>query len=432
MLMNSALSDGIQMGASVRGTIDVKRALKGKIARVARPLCVLLLVAGMASAAFAAEKSYGPGVTDTEIKIGNIAPYSGPASAYSLIAKTEAAYFKMINESGGINGRKINFISYDDAYSPPKAVEQARKLIDSDEVLALFGTIGTASNSAIQAYMNRQKVPQLFVGSGAQRFADPKRFPWTIGWQPNYHTEADIYGQHIRSQEHPAKVAIIYQNDDLGRDFLAGIKQGLGDGAKTQLVAEASFEVSSPTIASAIVNLKASGADTLVIAAITKFATQTIKSVAELGWKPAMYLTNTSIAVDTVLKPAGLENAKGIISAAYRKDPADPAWNSDPGMQEFKTFMAKHLPAESLNDQSVYGYLEAQILVQTLKQCGDNLTRENIMAQAANLKGVELGLLLPGIKVDTGPEDYSPIQQSQLTRFNGESWEIFGPILNEK
>jgi branched-chain amino acid transport system substrate-binding protein len=316
--------------------------------------------------------------------------------------------------------------------APPKAVEQVRKLVDSDEVLAVFGPIGTASNSAIQSYMNRQKVPQLFVGSGAQKFSDPKRFPWTMGWAPSYQVEAEIYAQHIGSQDRPSKIAIIYQNDDLGRDFLTGLKKGLGEGTKTQMVAEASFEVSSPTISSTIVNLKASGADTLVIAAITKFATQTIKSVAELNWKPTMYLSNTSIAVDTVLKPAGLENAKGIISAAYRKDPADPAWINDSGMEEFKAFMAKYLPGESLNDQSVYGYLEAQLLVQTLKQCEDNLTRENVMAQAANLKDLELGLLLPGIKINTSADDYSPIQQSQLTRFNGESWESFGPVLNEQ
>ncbi|OKO83101.1 branched-chain amino acid ABC transporter substrate-binding protein [Bradyrhizobium sp. AS23.2] len=397
-----------------------------------RALVSVSLLVAMTAIVRAGDKMYGPGVTDAEIKIGNIAPYSGPASAYSLVAKTETAYFKMINENGGINGRKITFISYDDGYSPPKAVEQARKLVESDEVLALFGTIGTASNSAIQPYMNRRKVPQLFVGSGAQRFADPKRFPWTMGWAPNYQTEAAIYGQHIRSQDQPRKVAIIYQNDDFGRDFLAGLKKGLGEGAKTQLVAEVSFETSSPTIAATIVNLKASGADTLVIAAVTKFATQAIRSVAELGWKPAIYLTNVSIAVDNILKPAGLENAKGIISAAYRKDPADPAWNNDPGMQEFKAFMAKHLPGEGLNEQSVYGYLESQLLVRTIQQCGDNLTRENLMAQAANLKEVEFGLLLPGIKIDTSADDYSPIQQSQLTRFNGESWETFGPIMNEQ
>lgn len=400
--------------------------------QIVRALAGLVLVIATTTIVRAGDSQYGPGVTDTEIKIGNFAPYSGPASLYSLIAKAEAAYFKMINEKGGINGRKINFISYDDAYSPPKAVEQARKLVESDEVLALFGTIGTASNSAIQAYMNRQKVPQLFVGSGAQRFADPKRFPWTMGWAPNYQTEAKIYAQHILSEDRPSKVAIIYQNDDLGRDMLAGLKRGLGEGTKASLVAEASFELSAPTISSVIVNLKASGADTLVIAAVTKFATQAIKTVAELNWKPAMYLTNASIAVDTILKPAGLDNAKGIVSAAYRKDAADSAWDNDPAMQEFKAFMAKYLPGESVNDQAIYGYLEAQLLVQAVKQCGDNLTRENLMAQAANLKDLELGLLLPGIKVNTSADDYSPIQQSQLTRFNGEAWVTFGPILEER
>lgn len=402
-----------------------------KMRRSGRALTGAVFVALIATAALAGDKRYGPGVSDAEIKIGNIMAYSGPLSVYGVIGRTQAAYFNKVNEDGGINGRKINFISYDDAFSPPKAVEQARKLVESDEVLAIFGATGTASNSAIMNYMNRQKVPQLFVASGASKFSNPKEFPWTMGWIPSYRTEAAIYAKYILSHDPRAKVAIVYQRDDFGRDYFEGLKRGLGDKTAQMLVAEASYETSSPTITSEIVNLKATGADTLVVAALGKFTTQIFKTLGDIGWKPAVYLSNTTVAIDTVLKPAGLENAKGAISAAYRKDPEDPAWADDPAMKEFKSFMDKYYPSGPKNDQAAFGYLQAQALVQVLKQCDDDLTRENVMRQAANLHGLELGLLLPGIEVSTSPTDYSPIKQFKLMRFDGEHWVTFGSVLSE-
>lgn len=402
-----------------------------KMRHSGRTLTGAAFVALIATAALAGDKRYGPGVSDAEIKIGNIMAYSGPLSVYGVIGRTQAAYFNKVNEDGGINGRKINFISYDDAFSPPKAVEQARKLVESDEVLAIFGATGTASNSAIMNYMNRQKVPQLFVASGASKFSNPKDFPWTMGWIPSYRTEAAIYAKYILSHDPGAKVAIIYQRDDFGRDYFEGLKRGLGDKTAQVLVAEASYETSSPTITSEIVNLKATGADTLVVAALGKFTTQIFKTLGDIGWKPAVYLSNTTVAIDTVLKPAGLENATGAISAAYRKDPEDPAWADDPAMKEFKSFMEKYYPSGPKNDQAAFGYLQAQALVQVLKQCGDDLTRENVMRQAANLHGLELGLLLPGIEVGTSPTDYSPIKQFKLMRFDGEHWVTFGSVLSE-
>lgn len=402
-----------------------------KMRRSGRTLTGAVFVALIATAALAGDKRYGPGASDTEIKIGNIMAYSGPLSVYGVIGRTQAAYFNKVNEDGGINGRKINFISYDDAFSPPKAVEQARKLIESDEVLAIFGATGTASNSAIMNYMNRQKVPQLFVASGASKFSNPKDFPWTMGWIPSYRTEAAIYAKYILSHDASAKVAIVYQRDDFGRDYFEGLKRGLGDKTAQMLVAEASYETSSPTITSEIVNLKATGADTLVVAALGKFTTQIFKTLGDIGWKPAVYLSNTAVAIDTVLKPAGLENAKGTISAAYRKDPEDPAWADDSAMKDFKSFMEKYDPSGPKNDQAAFGYLQAQALVQVLKQCGDDLTRENLMRQAANLHGLELGLLLPGIEVSTSSTDYSPIKQFKLMRFDGEHWVTFGAVLSE-
>jgi branched-chain amino acid transport system substrate-binding protein len=403
--------------------------------RVARGRSVQLLAAGMlylslAPGAEAGERKYGPGVSDTEIKIGNTMPYSGPLSAYGLIGRTEAAYFKKINDEGGINGRKITFITYDDAFSPPKTVEQTRKLVESDEVLVIFGSTGTASNSAVMTYMNRQKVPQLFVASGASKFSNPKEFPWTMGWIPSYRIEAAIYAKYILSQKPNAKVAILYQKDDFGRDYLDGLKRGLGDKV-SQLVGETGYETTSPTITSEIVTLKATGADTLVVAALSKFSSQTLRTLGDIAWKPQVYLSNTSIAVDTVLKPAGLDNATGAISAAYRKDPEDPTWANDDGMKDFQSFMGKYYPDGPKNDQTAFGYLQAMALVQVLKQCGDNLTRENVMKEAANLRNHELPLLIPGIKLNTSPTDFSPIKQYQLMKFNGEHWQTFGEVRSE-
>ncbi|MGF6427998.1 MULTISPECIES: ABC transporter substrate-binding protein [Bradyrhizobium] len=390
----------------------------------------LALVATSGSAALA-QKKYDTGASDTEIKIGNIMPYSGPASAYGVIGRTEAAYFKKINDAGGINGRKINFISYDDAYSPPKAVEQARKLVESDEVLLIFNSLGTPSNSAIQKYMNSKKVPQLFVATGATKWNDPKDFPWTMGWQPNYQSETQIYAKYILKNMPNAKIAVLYQNDDYGKDYLKGLKDGLGQKAASMIVAEESFETSQPTIDSNIVKLKASNADVFIDIATPKFAAQAIKKVAEIGWKPTHFLNNVSASVGSVIKPAGFENAQDIISAAYLKDASDKQWDNDPGMKEFYTFMAKDFPeGDKLDGGTVVGFGVAQTLVQVLKQCGDNLTRENIMKQAASLKDFRTEVLLPGVKINTAANDFAPISQLQLMKFKGEKWELFGEVIS--
>jgi branched-chain amino acid transport system substrate-binding protein len=378
-----------------------------------------------------AQKKYDAGASDTEIKIGNIMPYSGPASAYGVIGKMEAAYFNMINEQGGINGRKINFITYDDGYSPPKAVEQARKLVESDEVLFVFGPLGTASNSAIQKYMNAKKIPQMFVATGATKFGDPKEFPWTMGWQPPYQSEGRIYAKHLLMAKPDAKVAIMYQNDDFGKDLLKGLKDGLGAKAASMIIAEESYEVSEPTIDSHTVKLKASGADTFISITTPKFAAQGIKKVAELGWKPMYYQSNVGASIGSVLKPAGFENAQDILSAAYLKDGADAQWNNDEGMKKFYAFLAKYAPDANKTDASVvYGYSQAQTLVQVLKQAGDNLTRENVMKQAASLKDMSLDTLLPGIKINTSATDFYPIEQLQMMKFKTDKWETFGPVIN--
>ena len=398
--------------------------------RLAIASAALVVLAASSSGALA-QKKYDTGATDTEIKIGNIMPYSGPASAYGVIGKTEAAYFKKINDAGGINGRKINFISYDDAYSPPKTVEQARKLVESDEVLFIFNSLGTPPNSAIHKYMNSKKVPQLFVATGATKWNDPKDFPWTMGWQPNYQSETQIYAKYILKNKPNAKIAVLYQNDDYGKDYLKGLKDGLGAKAASMIVAEESFETTEPTIDSHIVKLKSSGADVFVNIATPKFAAQAIKKVAEIGWKPLHFLNNVSASVGSVIKPAGFENAQDIISAAYLKDASDPQWNNDPGMKEFYAFMAKDFPeGDKLDQGTVVGYGVAQTLVQVLKQCGDNLTRENIMKQAASLKDFRTEVLLPGIKINTGPTDFAPISQLQLMRFKGERWKLFGDVIS--
>jgi branched-chain amino acid transport system substrate-binding protein len=384
-----------------------------------------------ASAAYA-QKKYDTGATDTEIKIGQTVPFSGPASAYASVGKTQAAYFNMINEQGGVNGRKITLIQYDDAYSPPKAVEQVRKLVESDEVLLTFQIIGTASNAAVQKYLNAKKVPQLFAATGASKFTDPKNYPWTLGFNPNYFVEGRIYGQYILKEYPNAKVGVIYQNDDLGRDYLNGIKAGLGDKAATMIVAEASYEISDPTIDSQILKMKSAGVDVLFSASTPKFAAQTIKKNAELGWKPVHFLDINATSVGAVMQPAGLEASKGVISVNYGKDPLDPTWKDDPGMKRYFDFMAKYYPDGDKNSGfNTYGYGTAQLLVHVLKQCGDDLTRENVMKQATNLKNVQLDLALPGIVGNTTPNDYRVNKQLQMMKFNGERWELFGPILED-
>jgi branched-chain amino acid transport system substrate-binding protein len=380
----------------------------------------------------AAEKKYDPGATDSEIKIGNIMPYSGPLSAYALIARTQTAFFTKINAEGGINGRKINFISYDDAFSPPKTVEQARKLVESDEVLLIFQSLGTPTNNAIQKYMNQKNVPQLFVATGATKFGDPKNFPWTMGWQPTYQTEGRIYAKYILQNHPQGKIGILYQNDDSGRDYIKGLRDGLGaEAAKRMIVAEIPYEPSDPTVDRQVVTLKTEGADIFFNEASPKFAAHAIKKAAEIGWKPVQFLASISNSVGSVLKPAGLENSKGILSTNYLKDATDPTWKDDPAIKEWAAFMDKYFPeGDKSSTFSVYGYLTAQTMVQVLKQCGDELTRENVMRQAANLKGLELGLLLPGIKINTSASDFFPVEQMQMSRFNGEHGELFGPLIS--
>src|ERR1700688_3674297 len=394
-------------------------------------LSATLIVLAATCAGAIAPKKYDTGATDTEIKIGNIMPYSGPASAYGVEGKTEAAYFKKSNAEGGINGRKINFISYDDAYSPPKAVEQARKLVESDEVLFIFNSLGTPSNSAIHKYMNSKKVPQLFVATGATKWNDPKDFPWTMGWQPNYQSETQIYAKYLLKNKPDAKIAVLYQNDDYGKDYLKGLKDGLGPKAASMIVAEESFETSEPTIDNHIVKLKSTNADVFIDIATPKFAAQAIKKLAEIEWKPLHFLNNVSASVGSVIKPAGYQNSQDIISAAYLKDASDPQWDNDPGMKEFYAFLAKDFPeGDKAAGETVVGYGVAQTLVQVLKQCGDNLTRENVMKQAASIKDFRTEVMLPGIKINTGPDDFAPISQLQLMRFKGERWNLFGDVIS--
>ncbi|MCC8977631.1 ABC transporter substrate-binding protein [Bradyrhizobium acaciae] len=390
----------------------------------------LALVSASCSAALA-QKKYDTGASDTEIKIGNIMPYSGAASAYGVIGKTEEAYFRKINAEGGINGRKITFISYDDAYTPPKTVEQARKLVESDEVLMIFNSLGTPPNSAIQKYMNQKKVPQLFVATGATKWNDPKEFPWTMGWQPNYQSESIIYAKYILKNKPDAKIAVLYQNDDYGKDYLKGFKDGLGAKAASMIVAEDSYEVTEPTIDSHIVRLKASGADVFFNITTPKFAAQAIKKNAELDWHPLHFLNNVSSSIGSVIKPAGFEAAQGIISSQYLKDPTDPQWKTDKGMIAWNEFLDKYYPDANRADASVmYAYTVAQGLEHVLRACGDNLTRESIMKQAASLRDLELGGLLPGIKANTSATDFAPLSQLQLMRFKGETWDRFGEILS--
>ena len=393
-------------------------------------MAAALAAAALIATAATAQKKYDTGASDTEIRIGNTMPYSGPASSYGVIGKTEAAYFDKVNAEGGINGRRIKLISYDDAYSPPKAIEQARKLVEGDEVLLLFQPLGTPSNAAIQKYMNAKKVPQLFVASGATKWGDPKNFPWTMGWQPNYQSEGRIYAKYILDHFPNSKIAVFWQNDDAGKDQVKGLRDGLGDKAG-MIISDKSYEVSDPTIDSQIVALRDSGADIFFSWAAPKGSAQAIRKVGELGWKPKFFLANTATSVGGVLKPAGLENAKDIISTAYLKDPTDPAWKDDPGIKTWQVFMEKYYPdGDKLNANNVYGYAVAQTMVQVLKQCGDDLTRENIMKQAANLKDFRTEVLLPGITINTSPTDFAPISQLQLMRFKGEKWELFGDVIS--
>jgi branched-chain amino acid transport system substrate-binding protein len=392
----------------------------------------LMTCAVLAVAPANAQKKYDPGASDTEIKIGQTMPFSGPASAYATIGKAEAAYFRMINDQGGINGRKINLIAYDDGYNPAKTVEQTRKLMESDGVLLMFGSLGTAPNAAVQKYLNDNKVPQLFTTTGATRFSDPVNFPWTMSVVPNYQTEGRIYGLYIVANYPDAKVGILYQNDDFGKDYIIGLKQGLGAKAASMIVAEASYEPTDPTVDSQIVRLKTVGADLLYNISTPKFAAQAIRKIAELSWKPVHILTNVSSSVGGVMKPAGFEASQGIISVNFLKDPGDPIWDNDPGMMKWRAFMDKYYPAGDKNSSfNTTGYGIAQLLERVLRNCDDNLTRVNVMKQATSMNDVRVDLSLPGIVINTSPTDYRVIKQLQMMRFKGERWDGFGPIITD-
>ncbi|MFB9262310.1 ABC transporter substrate-binding protein [Bradyrhizobium erythrophlei] len=398
---------------------------KMSLLAAATALCLL-----STQAAFA-QKKYDTGASDTEIKIGNVEAYSGPASAYGIIGKTEEAYFKMINDQGGVNGRKINWISYDDGYSPPKTVEQVRKLIESDEVFLVFNALGTPTQTAVQKYHNAKKVPQLFLATGASKWNDPKDFPWTIGFQPSYRVEARIFAKYILKAKPNAKVVVFYANDDFGKDYVQGLKEIFGDKSSSIIVAEESYETTEPSIDSHIVKLKGTGADVFVNISTPKFAAQAIKKMHELEWKPMHVMTDVSISIGAVMKPAGLDASEGVVSASYLKDASDPQWKNDEGMKKFMAFVDKYMPGANLSDTNlVYGYAAAQTMVQVLKQCGDNLTRENVMKQAASLKDFAPDTLIPGIRVNTGAADFAPIEQLKMMQFKNGQWELFGDIIS--
>ena len=401
-----------------------------RVRQTIAPAAAILALAAL-SAPASADAMYGPGASDTEIMIGNTNPYSGPASAYGAIGKAIGAYFDKVNDEGGINGRKIKYISYDDSYSPPKTVEQARRLVEQDGVLLLFQSLGTPPNTAIHKYMNKKKVPQLFVATGAAKWNDPGNNPWTMGWQPSYQTEGAIYAKYILGNVPDAKIGVLYQNDDYGKDYLKGLRDGLGDKADAMIVMAVSYETSDATVDSQMVQLKESGADVFVNISTPKWAAQAIKKAADIGWQPLHFLNSVSNSVRSVLTPAGLDKSKGIVSTSYYKDPTDPQWESDPGLAEYYEFMAKyHKDGNASETFNAYGYLVAQTMAQVLKQAGDNLTRENIMKEAANLKDFQMNMLLPGMKINTGPADFAPIEEMQLMKFNGKAWELFGSILS--
>ncbi len=387
----------------------------------------------LAPAIVRAQKKYDPGASDTEIRLGHTNPYSGPLSAYGVIGKAETAYWQAVNDKGGINGRKVNFITYDDGYSPPKTVEMVRKLVEDDKVLAIFQLLGTPTNTVVHKYLNQKKVPQLFVATGASKWGDPKNFPWTMGWQPDYATEGGIYAKHILAQHKGEKIAVLWQNDDSGKDYVAGFMKGLGKDNEKMVVASVSYEVTDPTVDSQIIQLKNSGATVFFNDAAPKAAAQAIRKVADLGWKPAHYLTNVSASVTSVLKPAGFDASQGIITAAYLKDPTDPQWATAPDFIEWKAWMAKYHPTANPSDSfNAYAYAVCATMHDCLKRCGDELTRENLMKQAASMKRLVVPMLLPGITINTSATDYYPIQAVRLQRFKGETWDLFGDVLSNE
>ncbi|SKA21967.1 amino acid/amide ABC transporter substrate-binding protein, HAAT family (TC 3.A.1.4.-) [Enhydrobacter aerosaccus] len=376
------------------------------------------------------QKKYDEGASDTEIKIGHCCPYSGPASAYGVIGKGHQAFFKALNDAGGINGRKINFITLDDGYSPPKTVEVVRQLVEQEKVLCLFNTLGTPTNTAIHKYVNQKKIPHLYVSTGASKWGDPKHFPWTMGYQPDYHTEGAIYAKHVLATVKDAKIGVLMQNDDYGKDYWDGFKEGLGKEAN-RVVKHVTYEVTDPTVDSQIIQLKDSGANVFFNIATPKFAAQAIRKAGEIGWKPAQYLNNVSASVASVMKPAGFDNSQGVITASYLKDPTDKQWDDAADMKSWRAWMAKNMPGANTGDANyVFAYSVASLMVETLKRCGDNLTRENVMKQAAGFQKLQLPLLLPGITINTSATDYYPIQAVQLSRFKGETWELFGDVMH--
>jgi branched-chain amino acid transport system substrate-binding protein len=390
------------------------------------------LVVALGCGSAAAQKKYDVGVTDSEIKIGNVMPYSGPASAYAAIGKTEAAYFKMINEQGGINGRKINFISYDDSFNPPKTVEQVRRLVESDEVYVLFNVVGTAGNAAVQKYLNQKKIPHIFISSGAARFDDPRQFPWSMAWWPGFKNEARIYAKYIGEHYPDKTIGILYQNDDSGKDYLAGFHEAFGADVSKKIKVELPYEVTSPTIDSEIVQIKAAKVDIVINLSTPKFAAQAIKKIAELGWRPVQFLGNASASTASTTNAAGVEASMDIVSAVYLKDPADPQWRDDDGIRQFRAFMSKYYPdGDQENGTTVFGYGAAKAFVQVLKQCGDDLTRDNIMKQMTSLD-MKIDVYLPGIRIKTSPTDCSPIDQLQLVKFDGQRFEPFGSVIDSK
>jgi branched-chain amino acid transport system substrate-binding protein len=388
---------------------------------------------GLAAPAFSSERHYGPGVTDTEVKIGQTMPYSGPASSFAAIGKAMTAYFKKVNAEGGVNGRKINLISLDDGYSPPKAVEQTRRLVEGEEVFAIVGTFGSPTNFAIQKYLNIKKVPGLFLGTGANRISDPATYPWSMGWQPNNHAKGLIYAKYLLKEKPDAKIAVLYQNDDFGRDYVKGFRDGLGAKADTMIVKQLSYEVSDPTIDSQILILQSSGANVLVDIATPKFTAQAIKKMAETKWNALHLLSDASGSISSTLVPAGLENSKGVITVAFRKDPNDPIWANDPGMLDYLTFMKQYMPEANPSETFyIFGYATAQTFVHVLKNCGDELTRGNLMKQASSIKDLELPILLPGITLNTSPNDFTPLSQEQLMQFDGHKWNPISEVIDAK
>jgi branched-chain amino acid transport system substrate-binding protein len=396
------------------------------------------LRSGAASAAFlgsgvsAAWAANAPGVTDTEIKIGQTMPYSGPASSIGLVGRADAAYFRMINEMGGVNGRRINLISLDDGYNPSNTVEQVRRLVEQEQVAFIFNSMGTSPNLAVQPYLNDNKVPQLFLSSGASRFGDPRHFPWTIVAYPSFQSEAHVYAKHILATKPDARIGVLYQNDAVGKEYLTGLRDGLGVDRAAMIVKEVSYEIGDPTVDSQIIELQAAGPDTIFLASLAKATGQAIRKIYDLGWSPTRYIINGAISVDAVLRPAGLEKSKGVISAASFKDVTDPRWKDDEDVKAFAAFIAKYMsPNDYASGAATLGYFTSALLVDTLRRCGDDLSRENIMRQATNIKDLEVPLLLPGIKLNTSPDNYFPLRQMQLMQFDGVSWEYFGDVVGD-